>query len=199
MHVEIVESPAEDPESLDPEPSDNIDFRETEHFSHVKFSNGEVSLSILEKCWVEIFKSIEMSELGSIIETAIKSSSHPVSLPDKKITITVVATDDTHMRQLNNQFRNKKLPTNILSFPDGIIEKNLDEYHLGDMFLGYEVIFKEAVTQDIPIRNHVLHLIVHGTLHLLGYQHEYERQAEIMERKEAAILNIFNIPDPYLL
>ena len=199
MHVVIVESPEEDPESLDPEPSDNIDFRETECFSHVKFKSGEVVVCILERSWVDIFNLIDMFELSSIIETAIKSSSHPFSLPDKKTTIAIVATDDAHMRQLNNEFRNKPLPTNILSFPDRSIEQNQEEYHLGDIFLGYEIINKEAAAQDIPIRNHVLHLIVHGTLHLLGYDHECEHQAQIMERKESAILDIFNIPDPYLL
>ena len=199
MHIEIVEFPSEDPDSSDPEPSDKTNFKETDYFSLVEFTDGVVSLSFLEKCWLDIFNTIGTDELSSIIDVAINSSSHPVKLPDKKITLAIVATDNTHMCQLNHQFRNKPLPTNILSFPDGSIDQKQDEYHLGDIFLGFETINKEAIAQDIPIKNHAMHLIVHGILHLLGYEHEYEHQAQIMEHKEAAILDTFNIPDPYLL
>ena len=199
MHIEIVESPSENPDSIDPEPSDNNHLKETEHFSIVKFETGEVSLSILEKRWIDFFNSIDNSELSSIVEATINSATHLFSIPDKKTTLAIVATDNEHMRQLNVQFRNKPLPTNILSFQDGSVDQILNEYHLGDMFLGYDIINKEAVSQNIPFKNHVMHLLVHGTLHLLGYEHEHEYQAQIMQRKEAAILDIFNVPDPYLL
>ena len=199
MHIEIVESSSENPDSLDPEPSDYNHLKETEHFSLVKFETGEIGLSILEKRWIELFNSIDRSELSSLVEVTINSSSHFVSIPDKKTTLAIVATHDEHMQQLNNQFSNKPLPTNILSFPDGSSDQILNEFHLGDMFLGYEIINKEAVSQNIPLKNHVMHLIVHGTLHLMGYDHEYEYQAQIMQRKEVAILDRFNIPDPYLL
>ena len=147
----------------------------------------------------ELFNSIDESELSSLVEATINSSSHLVSIPDKKTTLAIVATDNAHMQQLNSQFSKKPLPTNILSFPDGSIDQILNEFHLGDMFLGYEIINNEAVLQNTPLKNHVMHLIVHGTLHLLGYDHENEYQAHIMQRKEVAILDRFNVPDPYLL
>ena len=199
MHIETVESPSENPDSLDPEPSDNTHLKETEHFSLVKFETGEVGLSILEKRWIELFNSIDKSILGSLVEETINSSSHLVSMPDKKTTLAIVATDNAHMQLLNKKFSNKPLPTNILSFQDGSIDQILNEIHLGDIFLGYEIINKEAVSQNIPLKNHMMHLIVHGALHLLGYDHEYECQAQIMQSKEVAILDRFNVPDPYLL
>ena len=199
MHIEIVEPPSENSDSLEPEPSDNTHLKKTENFSLVKFETGEVALSILEKRWKELFNSVDKSELSSLVEATINSSSHPVNIPDKKTTLSIVATDNAHMQQLNSQFSNKPLPTNILSFPDGSIDQILNEFHLGDIFLGYEIINNEAVSQNIPLKNHVMHLIVHGTLHLLGYGHENEYQAHIMQRKEVAILDRFNIPDPYLL
>ena len=199
MQIEIVEAPSEEPDSLDSEQSYNNYTKDTVLCSFVKFETGEVSVSILDKCWVELFNSINIKELSSLFEVTINSSPHSANLQGKKTTLAIVATDNAHMRQLNRQFRNKTLPTNILSFPDGSIEQNHEEYHLGDVFLGYEIIKKEAISQQIPLKNHVMHLIVHGTLHLLGYDHENDHQAKIMERKEAAILDIFNIPDPYLV
>ena len=84
-----------------------------------------------------------------------------------------------------------------MSFPDGTFDEIEGEQHLGDIFLGFETIKSEAIKRDVPIRNHLLHLIVHGLLHLLGYDHEEDGQAHIMEQNEASILNLFNIPDPY--
>ena len=103
------------------------------------------------------------------------------------------------MYQLNNDFRNKPAPTNVLSFPDGTLEEIDGEFHLGDIFLGYETIKSEAIKHNIPLKNHLSHLIVHGILHLLGYDHQEEHQARIMEQKEMLILSFFNIPDPYSL
>jgi probable rRNA maturation factor len=140
-----------------------------------------------------------MSELQSIIEKTIESGPHLVSVPDGLITFAIIASDDAHMCQLNGDFRDKPDPTNVLSFPDGTFEEIEGEFHLGDIFLGYEIIKSEAEKQDIPLRNHLLHLIVHGILHLLGYDHQEEHQAQIMEQKEVLLLSLFNIPDPYSL
>ena len=101
------------------------------------------------------------------------------------------------MCQLNGDFRDKPAPTNVLSFPDGTFEEINGEFHLCDIFLGYEIIKSEAEKQDILLSNHLLHLIVHGILHLLGYDHLEEHQAQIMEQKEVLILDLINIPDPY--
>ncbi len=199
MHTETLEASSEEPDSPESDTHHNIYFENNDNFVLLKFKDGEASISILEKCWLGIFHLIDLRELGVIIETVINFSSHPIILPNKRTTLSIVATDNAHMCKLNADFRNKPIPTNILSFSDGSIDQTGDEFHLGDIFLGYEIINKEAKTQNIPLKNHLKHLIVHGVLHLLGYDHEDEIQAQIMENKEKKILGIFNIPNPYSL
>ena len=199
MHTEILEASSEESDSPESDTHHNTYFENNDSFVLLKFKDGVASISILEKCWLGIFHLIDMKELGVIIETVINFSSHPIILPNKRTTLSIVATDDAHMCKLNADFRNKPVPTNILSFSDGSIDHTEDEFHLGDIFLGYEIINKEAKKKNIPLKNHLNHLIVHGVLHLLGYEHEDELQAQIMENKEKKILGIFNIPNPYSL
>ena len=199
MHTEILEASSEESDSPESDTHYNTYFENNDSFVLLKFKDGEASISILEKCWLGIFHLIDMKELGVIIETVINFSSHPIILPNKRTTLSIIATDNAHMCKLNADFRNKPIPTNILSFSDGSIDQTRDEFHLGDIFLGYEIINKEAKTKNIPLKNHLNHLIVHGVLHLLGYEHEDEIQAQIMENKEKKILGIFNIPNPYSL
>ena len=199
MHTETLEASSEEPDSPESDPHHNTYFENNDNFVLLKFKDGEASISILEKYWLGIFHLIDLKELGVIIETVINFSSHPIILPNKRTTLSIVATDNAHMCKLNADFRNKPIPTNILSFSDGSIDQTRDEFHLGDIFLGYEIVNKEAKTLNIPLKNHLNHLIVHGVLHLLGYEHEDEIQAQIMENKEKKILDIFNIPNPYSL
>ena len=199
MHTEIFEASSEESDSPESDTCYNIYFENNDSFVLLKFKDGEASISILEKRWLGIFHLIDIKELGVIIETVINFSSHPIILPNKRTTLSIVATDNAHMCKLNADFRNKPIPTNILSFYDRSIDQTGDEFHLGDIFLGYEIINKEAKTQNIPLKNHLNHLIVHGVLHLLGYEHEDAIQAQIMENKERKILGIFNIPNPYSL
>ena len=197
MHKELTAEPSEDPDSPDPEPRNNAYFDNNGKYFVVKFKSGEASVSLLDKRWTDIFHLIDMGELRSIVEETFRFTPHPVSPLDCSITFAIVASDDAHMCQLNGNFRRKPFPTNVLSFPDGTFDEIEGEQHLGDIFLGFETIKSEAIKRDVPIRNHLLHLIVHGLLHLLGYDHEEDGQAHIMEQNEASILNLFNIPDPY--
>ena len=116
-----------------------------------------------------------------------------------KLEVDISFCTENEITKLNKKFRGKNNPTNVLSFSDGSIDQTGDEFHLGDIFLGYEIINKEAKKLNIPPVNHLNHLIVHGVLHLLGYEHEDAIQAQIMENKERKILGIFNIPNPYSL
>ncbi len=102
----------------------------------------------------------------------------------------VVLSDDRHLRALNGQFRGKDKPTNVLSFPDA------DE-PFGGIALALETIEREAREQGKPFVNHAKHMILHGFLHLLGYDHQTEREARLMERLETAILAELSIPNPY--
>ena len=199
MHIEPIAEPIEDPDSPEPEPRKNTHLDHNVNYSVVKFKAGLAFISLLDKRWKESFHLINMSDLHSIIEKTIGSTPHPISLPNGLITLAIIASDDAHLYELNDKFRDKPAPTNVLSFPDGTFEEIEGEFHLGDIFLGYEIIKSEAKKQDIPLRNHLLHLIVHGILHLLGYDHQEEHQAQIMEQKETFILSFLNIPDPYSL
>ena len=199
MHIELIAEPTEDPDSPEPEPGNHTHLDHNSTYFVVEFKAGSASISLLDERWIDSFNLINMSELQSIIEKTIGSGPHLVSVPDGLITVAIIASDDAHMCQLNGDFRDKTDPTNVLSFPDATFEEKEGEFHLGDIFLGYETIKSEAETQDIPLRNHLLHLIVHGILHLLGYDHQEEHQAQIMEQKEVLLLSLFNIPDPYSL
>lgn len=109
----------------------------------------------------------------------------------KKGEITVVLADDDFVQELNRQYRGKNKPTNILSFEG-------EGAHLGDMVLAYETIVREAKEQKKSMKHHTTHLLVHGVLHLLGYDHEQDKQAQTMERLEINILKKLGISNPYL-
>jgi probable rRNA maturation factor len=107
--------------------------------------------------------------------------------------LTLLLSDDTHLKELNALFRGKKKPTNVLSFP---AEQNAAHY-LGDVAISLGVVTREAKAAGKPAVDHTLHLAVHGTLHLLGHDHMKPRQAARMERLETKILAEFGIADPY--
>ncbi|HEY8097649.1 MAG TPA: rRNA maturation RNase YbeY [Methylobacter sp.] len=115
---------------------------------------------------------------------------------DQDTEIVVRIVDEQESAELNEQYRHKSGPTNILSFPADLpegIELNL----LGDLVICAPVLEKEALEQDKQLTDHWAHIIVHGVLHLLGYDHIDETEAELMENKEIAILNKLNINNPY--
>jgi probable rRNA maturation factor len=107
--------------------------------------------------------------------------------------VTVLLTDDETVRDLNARFRGKDQPTNVLSFP----APESARPHLGDVALAFGVCASEAAAQGKTISDHLSHLTVHGVLHLLGYDHEADDEAEIMEDMERAILNRLGVSDPY--
>jgi probable rRNA maturation factor len=115
---------------------------------------------------------------------------------DQDTEIVVRIVDEPESAELNEQYRHKSGPTNILSFPVDLpegIELNL----LGDLVICAPVLEKEALEQGKLLAHHWAHIIVHGVLHLLGYDHVDETEAELMENKEIAILNKLNINNPY--
>lgn len=126
--------------------------------------------------------------------------------PDLDLEVSVLFTDDAELQRLNRDYRGKDRPTNILSFP--ILDTNglaalrarpEGAHLLGDLALALETIAGEAARQHKPFAHHVTHLLVHGTLHLLGHDHADEAGAAAMEALERAILAGLGIPDPYRL
>jgi probable rRNA maturation factor len=110
----------------------------------------------------------------------------------------VVFTDDARIRELNAGWRGKDKATNVLSFP-AFPETKTGPLPplLGDIVLAAETVASEAVLESKPVENHISHLVVHGMLHLLGYDHETDAEAEEMEALERRILARLAIPDPY--
>ncbi|SOD99199.1 rRNA maturation RNase YbeY [Caenispirillum bisanense] len=115
--------------------------------------------------------------------------------------LTVVLHDDSAVRALNKQYRRKDQPTNVLSF--AALEGDMpplpedEPVPLGDVVLALETCEREAQAAGIPFEHHVFHLVVHGVLHLLGYDHEDDGDADEMEAMETAVLAAAGIPDPY--
>ena len=100
--------------------------------------------------------------------------------------------NDAEIQTLNREYRHKDKPTNVLSFPDGGPAPLL-----GDIVLAFETVQREAAEKSVPLENHVTHLIIHGFLHLQGYDHETDEAADEMEGLEITALAALNIDNPY--
>jgi probable rRNA maturation factor len=138
-------------------------------------------------------------------KAAINASSHADLLSRNFATeVSVRLSDNSEVQSLNKAYRGKDKPTNVLSFPQiqtDLLETlaNTDdgEALLGDIILAYQTCREEASTKGISFSDHVSHLIVHGSLHLLGYDHENEVDAEVMENCEIRALATLGIANPY--
>lgn len=108
--------------------------------------------------------------------------------------LTILLADDRQLKELNRQFRGKNKPTNVLSFP---ADRAKDSSYLGDIALAYGVTAEEARAGAADFVDHAVHLTVHGVLHLLGFDHETERAAAVMEPLESKILGELGVADPY--
>ena len=114
----------------------------------------------------------------------------------------IALASDAEVAALNGTYRGKPKPTNVLSFPSSPLPQGLpgsERRFLGDIIVARETVLAEAADQDIPPVNHLQHLVVHGLLHLLGYDHENDDDAHHMETFETSILAGLGIPDPYSL
>jgi probable rRNA maturation factor len=111
--------------------------------------------------------------------------------------VSVVLSDDARVRALNRRYRGKDSATNVLSFPAPPVAAGRLGPMLGDIVLAAETVTKEAAAQGVTLDAHLSHLLVHGFLHLLGYDHEDDRETTVMEGLETAILGRLGIADPY--
>ncbi len=119
--------------------------------------------------------------------------------------IVLLACDDARITELNGDFRDKPTATNVLSWPSderaaempGGVPTLPEDEELGDIAIAYETCAREAKAQGKDFETHVIHLLVHGTLHLLGYDHISDEDAALMEGLEVEILGKLGIPDPY--
>ena len=153
----------------------------------------------------------------AVVRRAVAQAASMVSTTGGELAI--VLTDDSAIRALNRTWLRKDEPTNVLSFPakqptrephaalaskasgqrgDPIVRTLGTTGLLGDIVIAYETTEREARTEHKPFAHHLAHLAVHGFLHLAGYDHEADDEAEAMERLEAVILARLDVPDPYV-
>lgn len=163
-----------------------------------------VALRIDHEDW-----QIGVQEIDALCERAVRAGwvagrdalpkSDPLSgTLSSPVEISVVLSDDQNVRDLNREHRGKDAPTNVLSFP-GDVENPFPgaEVLVGDVILAWETIAAEAAAAHKPVTDHVTHLLIHGVLHLLGYDHVREDDATVMERIEVDCLAGLGIEDPY--
>ncbi|WP_106639559.1 rRNA maturation RNase YbeY [Allosphingosinicella vermicomposti] len=139
------------------------------------------------------------------VEAAIRHSAWPCLIDSAlSVEISVKFTHDRDVQVLNAAYRGKDKPTNVLSFPmfeaellESLVKADGGEILLGDVALAHGVCVAEAEEKGVAVETHAAHLIVHGTLHLLGYDHMEDDAAEEMEAIERAALSAIGIADPY--
>ncbi|RVC23665.1 rRNA maturation RNase YbeY, partial [Mesorhizobium sp. M7A.F.Ca.AU.002.02.1.1] len=135
--------------------------------------------------------------LTRLVDRAVKAAFAETGVAGRS-ELSLVFSDDAHIQVLNAGWRGKDKPTNVLSFPAfPFAQGGPLPPMLGDIVLAAETVAHEAVLEDKPVENHITHLVIHGLLHLLGYDHETEAEAEAMEAVERAALARLAIPDPY--
>ena len=168
-----------------------------------------MSAAAIEKARAPVTDVIVESELWNAapdaeatVRRALVEAAHAIGADFDRRAVAVLLTDDAAIRRLNAQWRGLDKPTNVLSFPPAA--SGLSHHHegearsLGDIAIAYETTACEADAEDKRFVHHLAHLAVHGFLHLMGYDHESEAQAEQMERLERVILARLGISDPYL-
>lgn len=148
----------------------------------------DISRDASDNCWLEI----NDSEVIAIIES-ITSNLSDYSFNTAELSI--VLSDSRSVHELNLQYRQKDKPTNILSFP--INDNGQTDGLLGDLILAYEVVKQEAENEQKNFKDHFTHLLLHGLLHLLGYDHIEDAEAETMEDLEIETLKKIGIKNPY--
>ena len=145
----------------------------------------------------------EAADLDSLARRAVGAALAHLGVGGPR-EVVVLGCDDARIAGLNEDFRGKARPTNVLSWPSadrapapGERPDAPDDVELGDIAIAWDTCAAEAQAAAIPLGRHVTHLLVHATLHLLGYDHETDADADLMERTETAILGTLGEPDPY--
>ena len=130
-----------------------------------------------------------------VVERAIAAAAEAIDAPLGEVV--VMLADDETVRSLNRDWRKIDKPTNVLSFP-AAETPGIEPLMLGDIVIAYETLTRECEAEDRVFLHHLAHLAVHGFLHLMGYDHQNDSDAEAMEQLETAILARLDMPDPHL-
>jgi len=153
--------------------------------------NKKLSLNILSHDFNEL-----ASELESKLELLTKHILFDQNKNTLKVNLKLISSKE--MMKLNEEFREKRIDTNVLSFPaDGEIQKISGE--LGDIAISIPYVQTESKNLNRDLDDHMMHLLAHGILHLLGFDHKEDQDANIMEAQEIKYLEFFKIANPYIL
>ncbi len=158
-----------------------------------------IDIASQDPAW-EAIKDVEPL-INRAVETAIQMATLPDPAKDRPLELCMVLANDALVQVLNKEYRAKDKPTNVLTFAT-LDDEDMPDMggmlSLGDVILALETIQREATEQNKPFAEHLTHLCVHGTLHLLGYDHMDEDEATVMETLEIRILSQLGIQNPYL-
>ena len=148
--------------------------------------SADCAVVVLDPAWRRALPGVER-----LVRKAARAAI-PAAIGPKRKSLTVALADDKAVRALNKRDRRKDKPTNVLSYPSG------EKKFLGDVVLARQTVWREAKEQKKTPADHLVHLVVHGTLHLLGHDHETsDADADRMEALERRILKRLGIADPY--
>lgn len=150
--------------------------------------NLSIDILVEDGRWRE---AIKLEDVTRRAVDAVMTAADPDCAPDAEVSF--LFCDDARIRELNAAWRAKDTPTNVLSFP-----APAEWSALGDVALAYDTVTREAAAEAKTIEQHATHLIVHGVLHLIGYDHENDVDATEMELLESEILVSLGVPDPWL-
>lgn len=148
-----------------------------------------IDLDVEDEAWRVI------DDIETLVQLAISGALAAGAPELEDAALDVLLTDDATVADLNQRFRGKAGPTNVLSFPAPVTARP----HLGDLCLAYGVCAREAKEQNKSFAHHLQHLLVHGALHLVGFDHMSEAEAESMEALERKVLAMLGVPNPYLV
>jgi probable rRNA maturation factor len=153
---------------------------------------SSVEVAVACSAWLEACP--DAAAIAAAAASAVLDTGTEVS----RCVVDVTLTDDAEQQQLNRIYRGEDAPTNVLAFPQADTAPPADApVLLGDVVLAFETVRREAAEQRKPFADHLSHLVVHGVLHLLGFDHEKAADAAAMEAREIKILAGLGVPDPY--
>lgn len=151
----------------------------------------EIDIAIESDAWAQI-------DLDSLVASAVEAARIECGVKIAPFAeVSLLFCDDARIRDLNREWRGLDKPTNVLSFPAADPSKLAEAPLLGDIAVAFETVERERLEEEKSFSDHLSHMVVHGFLHLVGYDHEVEEDAEVMEEAERRALARLGIADPY--
>ncbi len=170
------------------------DYRITAPHEGAISRSADINVLVVNKAW----NTVEDCEALCRQAAATTAAEAAEAGHDAAVEISIALSSDEDVRSLNARYRNQDKATNVLAFPNGMMLAEADGHvFIGDVVIAYETLMDEAAAEGKNPRHHLAHLVVHGVLHLFGYDHDTEAEAERMEHLERVILRRLNVPDPY--